>query len=99
MSPADNAEEWKLNAGLAMPLLETVLKRAPNDTGAIHFYIHATESAGRPEKAEIYAARLAALAPRASHLVHMPSHTYYWVGRYAHAANANMLQIHVRIET
>ena len=85
MTKAENAEEWKLNAGLAMPLLEGVLKRDPNDTPAIHFYIHATEIAGVPAKAEAYADRLAALAPKASHLVHMPSHTYYWVGRYEDA--------------
>ena len=30
MTKADNAEEWKLNARLAMPLLEGVLKRDPN---------------------------------------------------------------------
>ena len=75
MTHAETAEDWKLNAGLAMPLLEGVLKRDPDYTPAIHFYIHATEIAGVPELAEPYADRLAALAPKASHLVHMPSHT------------------------
>jgi tetratricopeptide (TPR) repeat protein len=98
MTKAENAEEWKLNAGLAMPLLEGVLKRDPNDTPAIHFYIHATEIAGVPQKAEPYADRLAALAPKASHLVHMPSHTYYWVGRYEDAAKANMRAVELGIE-
>lgn len=98
MTKAENAEEWKLNARLAMPLLEGVLKRDPNDTPAIHFYIHATEIAGVPEKAEPYADRLAALAPRASHLVHMPSHTYYWVGRYEDAAKTNMRAVELGIE-
>jgi tetratricopeptide (TPR) repeat protein len=98
MTPADSAEEWKLNARLAMPLLEGVLKRDPDDTPAIHFYIHATEIAGVPEKAEAYADRLAALAPRASHLVHMPSHTYYWVGRYEDAARTNMRAVELGIE-
>jgi tetratricopeptide (TPR) repeat protein len=98
MTHADTAEEWKLNARLAMPLLEGVLKRYPDDTPAIHFYIHATEIAGVPEKAEAYADRLAALAPRASHLVHMPSHTYYWVGRYEDAAKTNMRAVELGIE-
>jgi tetratricopeptide (TPR) repeat protein len=98
MTKADTAEEWKLNANLAMPLLEGVLKRDPNDTPAIHFYIHATEIAGVPEKAEPYADKLARLAPRASHLVHMPSHTYYWVGRYEDAAKANMRAVELGIE-
>jgi len=98
MTHADTAEEWKLNARLAMPLLEGVLKRYPDDTPAIHFYIHATEIARVPEKAEAYADRLAALAPRASHLVHMPSHTYYWVGRYEDAAKTNMRAVELGIE-
>lgn len=95
---ADTAEEWRLNAGLAIPLLEGILKRNPNDTPAIHFYIHATEIAKVPAKAEPYADRLASLAPRASHLVHMPSHTYYWVGRYADAAKTNMRAVELGID-
>ena len=95
---ADTPDEWKLNAELAMPMLEAVLKRQPDNTGAIHFYIHATEMAGVAGKAEPYADRLAALAPRASHLVHMPSHTYYWVGRYQDAANANMRAVEIGME-
>ncbi len=71
-------------------LLEAVLKRNPDYTPAIHFYIHATEAGGYPDRATPYADRLAALAPAASHLVHMPSHTYYWIGSYDDAATANV---------
>jgi len=78
------------NMGKAVALLEEVLKRNPDYTPAIHFYIHATEIAGYPERAEPYADRLALLAPSAAHLVHMPSHTYYHVGRYQDAADANV---------
>jgi hypothetical protein len=83
-------------AGLrAMPLLEAVLKRDPDYTPAIHFYIHATEVAGEAGKAEAAADRLIALAPNASHLVHMPSHTWYWVGRYQDAADANLKAVEI----
>ncbi|WP_084579939.1 hypothetical protein [Sphingomonas azotifigens] len=81
------------NAVLAarpVALLETVLKRSPDYAPAIHFYIHATEIAGYPKRAEPYADRLGSIAPAASHLVHMPSHTFYWVGRYEDAAVANL---------
>jgi tetratricopeptide (TPR) repeat protein len=74
----------------ALDILEAALKRNPNDTGAIHFYIHATEMSGFAWKALPYAEKLQALAPSASHLVHMPSHTYYWVGWYAAAARSNV---------
>jgi tetratricopeptide (TPR) repeat protein len=73
----------------AVEVLQPVLKRHPDNTGAIHFYIHATEEAGEPALALPYAERLAALAPEASHLVHMASHTYFRVGRYEDAALAN----------
>jgi tetratricopeptide (TPR) repeat protein len=78
------------NIDKAVVLLEQVLKRNPDYTPAIHFYIHATEMAGYPGRAEPYADRLAMLAPSAAHLVHMPSHTYYHIGRYQDAVDANV---------
>ncbi len=88
---AATKEEQYVPAGKrAMALLEPVLARSPNSTPAIHFYIHASEIAGESAKAEPYADRLGALAPHASHLVHMPSHTWYWLGRYQDAADTNM---------
>ena len=45
----------------------------------------------RSPQAEPYAERLAALAPGASHLVHMPSHTFMHTGRYDLAAEVNRL--------
>ena len=98
MTHAETAEDGKLNAELAMPLLERVLKSDPNYTPAIHFYIHATEMANVPSLAEAYADRLARLAPKASHLVHMPSHTYYWIGRYEDAARTNMRAVEIEME-
>lgn len=77
----------------AVGLLETVLARNLDHTGAIHFYIHATEWAEVPAKAVPYADRLKGLAPAASHLIHMPSHTWYRVGRYRDAAFANLAAI------
>lgn len=79
----------------AVALLEAVLARAPEHTPAIHFYIHATEVSGEPAKAERYADTLAGLAPNASHLVHMPSHTYFWVGRYQDAADTNWRAVEI----
>jgi hypothetical protein len=79
----------------SLKLLETVLARTPEYTPAIHFYIHATEVVGTPELAVPYAEQLERLAPRASHLVHMPSHTWYWVGRYHDAAEANRRAVEI----
>ena len=80
----------KVGLPRAVALLEATLKRDPDNAPAIHFYIHATEMSGFTARAEPYADKLEALAPAASHLVHMPSHTYYWVGRYEDALQANV---------
>src|SRR5215472_2509488 len=69
--------------------LERVLARAPDHAGAIHLYIHAAEASDRPQRAEPYADRLAALMPGAGHIVHMPGHIYYRVGRYLDALDTN----------
>ena len=74
----------------AMTLLEHALAVRPDDPGAIHLYIHLTEWSDDPHKAIPYGERLAALAPGASHLVHMPSHTFYRVGRYRDAMMSNV---------
>jgi tetratricopeptide (TPR) repeat protein len=75
--------------------LESVIKRAPNHPGALHLYIHAVEASTTPERAEEAADRLAKLMPGAGHIVHMPSHIYYRVGRYADAVHANELAAQV----
>ncbi len=69
--------------------LEQVIARAPDHPGALHLYIHAVEASNTPERAEPAADRLLVLMPEAGHIVHMPSHIYYRVGRYQDAARVN----------
>ncbi|MDE0756315.1 MAG: hypothetical protein OSB26_16875 [Woeseiaceae bacterium] len=71
--------------------LETVLARSPEHPLAIHLYIHAVEASSQPERAEPYADTLVSLVPGAGHLVHMPSHIYWRVGRYADASKVNVM--------
>jgi tetratricopeptide (TPR) repeat protein len=78
-----------------VPTLERVLAREPNHPGAIHYYIHAVEASDRPERAEPYADRLRGAIPGAGHLVHMPSHIYYRVGRYLDALADNKMAAEV----
>jgi tetratricopeptide (TPR) repeat protein len=78
-----------------VPTLERVLARNPNHPGAIHFYIHAVEASDRPKRAEPYANRLRGAVPGAGHLVHMPSHIYYRVGRYLDALGDNKTAVEV----
>ena len=69
--------------------LESVIRRDPNHLGAIHYYIHATEASPNPERALAGANRLAALAPNAGHIVHMPAHVYIRTGDYEAAVQTN----------
>jgi tetratricopeptide (TPR) repeat protein len=70
--------------------LEAVLRKHPDHTGALHLHIHAVEAVDG-KRAEASADRLLKLAPSAGHLVHMPSHIYMRVGRYADAYDSNTL--------
>jgi len=83
----------------AVEILEMVLARNPDDAAAIHYYIHATEFAGRAPLALPYAERLGGLAPGAGHLVHMGTHTLMRVGRYEDVALANAKALKVDAET
>ena len=78
-----------------VPTLERVLARNPDHPGAIHLYIHAVEASDRPKRAEPYADRLRGAIPGAGHLVHMPSHIYYRVGRYLDALEDNKTAVKV----
>jgi tetratricopeptide (TPR) repeat protein len=78
---------------LTQRLLERVLARTPEHGGAIHYYIHLTDWIDRSYLAVPHAERLGRIAPSASHLVHMPSHTFYGVGRYRDAAAVNVAAI------
>ncbi len=70
-------------------VLESVLRRDPQHTGANHYYIHAVEASPHPEWALPSAQRLKVLAPTAGHLVHMPAHIDIRAGNYEAAARSN----------
>lgn len=75
--------------GEIVTVIERVLETFPDHPGANHFYIHAVEASKNPDRAEVSADRLRSLVPGAGHLVHMPSHIYVRVGRYADAVASN----------
>jgi len=74
-------------------IVESVLERDSHHPLALHLYIHLMEPTETPEKAEVASDRLLALMPGAGHMVHMPSHIYQRIGRYADAAKSNELAV------
>jgi hypothetical protein len=83
----------------AIEILEGMLARRPDDTAAIHYYIHATEFAGKAPLALKGAEKLADLAPGSGHLVHMGTHTLMRVGRYETVALKNAQALKVDVES
>jgi tetratricopeptide (TPR) repeat protein len=69
--------------------LERVLAMDIRHPGACHLYVHATESTIRPEKAAACAEHLEDSIPGASHINHMPSHTFNRIGRWADSVRGN----------
>ena len=82
--------EAKPDTQAVIASLEAVMAADPNHPLALHLYIHALEASSNAAKAEAAADRLADLVPGSGHLVHMPSHIYFRVGRYQDSAMANI---------
>lgn len=70
-----------------------VLRRHPAHPAALHMQIHLLEPTTTPERAEQAADVLLPLMPAAGHMIHMSSHIYQRVGRYADAIKSNQLAI------
>jgi tetratricopeptide (TPR) repeat protein len=93
---ATRADWWDEKTGQAAgrigdvaAALEMGLALQPGHIGLNHYLIHAVDARGVAQRAEGAADRLGGLAPASPHLVHMPSHTYGRIGRYADAARVN----------
>jgi tetratricopeptide (TPR) repeat protein len=75
-------------------VLESVLARDITHPGACHLYIHATESTIDPGKAAGCAEYLGNEIPGASHINHMPSHTWNEIGRWSDGVRSNLKAWH-----
>ncbi|MBB3018206.1 tetratricopeptide (TPR) repeat protein [Microvirga lupini] len=95
---ADGGRTPKGKTEKIVTLLEGVLGTAqsspiepkPDHPGAVHLYIHTVEASDHPERAAPHASRLESLMPGAGHLVHMPSHIWYRLGRWRESLDANV---------
>lgn len=77
-----------------MGVLEQVLDKDIRHAGACHFYIHATEATPKPELAEPCTEFVGSAIPGASHMNHMPSHTWNEIGRWGDSVRANLQAWH-----
>ena len=74
--------------------LERVIAMDGTHVGACHLYVHLTEATTEARLAEPCADSLGSQIPGASHLNHMPAHTYNQIGRWADAVTANIVAWH-----
>ncbi len=70
-------------------ILEKLLAKNPDHTGANHYYIHVMEPSPFATLAIPSANRLGKLTPALSHTVHMPSHIYLRTGNYTAGVRVN----------
>ncbi len=77
--------------------IEHGLQKSPRHTGLIHYLTHAADTPSDAARAAVIGSTLPQLAPNASHLVHMPSHLYFRVGRYADAVRANQRALEAQL--
>ena len=93
---ATSGEWWDRISGKPMGrigelagMVEAGLKAHPEHVGLNHYMIHVVDATPVAARAEAAADRLGKLAPKSPHLLHMPSHTYAHLGRYADATRVN----------
>ena len=75
-------------------VLEKVLAANIEHPGACHLYIHSTESSPEPQLGEACADFLGDAISGASHINHMPSHTWNEVGQWGKSVRANLQAWH-----
>jgi len=78
------------NVQRILGVLERALAKDLHHLGACHLYIHITEATSEPGRASACAEFLGRSIPGASHINHMPSHTWTQVGRWGDAVRASL---------
>ncbi len=69
----------------ARTMLSSLMKTHPGDAAVHHYWIHVHEYGPEPEAALESARKLSGMAPNSGHILHMPGHIYYQMGKYEEA--------------
>jgi tetratricopeptide (TPR) repeat protein len=76
--------------------LASAARAHPRHPGVLHLFVHLAEHSPDPRQAEAAADALGEVAPAAPHLVHMGSHIYKNIGRFADGTRANERALQVQ---
>jgi tetratricopeptide (TPR) repeat protein len=78
------------NVQKIVSVFEGVLKEDIHHLGACHLYVHITEATTEPGRAAACAEFLGHSVPGASHINHMPAHTWTQIARWSDAVRDNL---------
>src|SRR5206468_2923315 len=73
----------------AAAILEPLFRETPDHPGLAHYLIHAYDYPPLARRAQVAAARYAAIAPDVPHALHMPSHVYTRLGEWDSSIASN----------
>lgn len=85
--PDDRTYARQLRSGA---ILEQLFAARPDHPGVAHYLIHAYDYPGLAERALAAARHYADIAPAVPHALHMPSHTFTYLGMWQASIDANL---------
>lgn len=90
---ADPKDNTFANQRRAIQILEAVSRRQPDHPGVVHYLIHSEDYVPLAEQGLPWADKYARIAPAVPHALHMPSHIYSMMGKWAASIKSNQAAI------
>ena len=88
-NPASSADD-SASRKKAIAILDPLFRAAPNNPGAAHYLIHATDTPELAPQGLDAARAYARIAPDSSHALHMPSHIFVRLGLWQETIDSNL---------
>jgi tetratricopeptide (TPR) repeat protein len=88
-SPSGGADD-SANRKKAIAILDPLFRAEPNNPGAAHYLIHATDTPELAPQGLDAARAYAKIAPDSSHALHMPSHIFVRLGLWRETIDSNL---------
>lgn len=81
------------NRNRAIAILDPILAKYPDNPGAAHYLIHASDDPALAEQGLAAARAYAKIAPDSSHAIHMPSHIFRRLGLWQEMIDSNLAAV------
>ena len=77
----------------ALAILKALFAKEPDNPGAVHYLIHATDSLELAPQGLKAARRYAEIAPSSAHALHMPAHIFSRLGLWQDSVDSNLASV------